>query len=125
VNAGMMRNIWPWMFVILMGTSLYGVQMQPDAEAIRLNNRGVALMGQQFTERAADAFAQAFRKDPRLAQAATNEGIALLTLQKLDDAKSWLQKSIAIDIANVPGLEPSVDQRSLRFLRLVPIALEN
>jgi tetratricopeptide (TPR) repeat protein len=74
--------------------------MRPDAEAIRLNNRGVALMGQQFTERAADAFAQAFRKDPRLAQAATNEGIALLTLQKLNDAKSWLRKSIAIDPAN-------------------------
>jgi len=66
-------------------------------EAILLNNRGVALMGQQFTERAADAFAQAFKEDPRLAQAATNEGIALLTLQKLDDAKTWLKKSIAID----------------------------
>ncbi|MGD1064052.1 MAG: tetratricopeptide repeat protein, partial [Terracidiphilus sp.] len=96
----MMRTIWPWMLAILMGTLTCGAQMRPDAEAIRLNNRGVALMGQQFTERAADAFAQAFRKDPRLAQAATNEGIALLTLQKLDDAKSWLQKSIAIDPAS-------------------------
>jgi tetratricopeptide (TPR) repeat protein len=68
-----------------------------DAEAVRLNNRGVALMGQQFTERAVDAFAAAFKKDPRLAQAAANEGIALLTQQKLDDARTWLQKSIAID----------------------------
>jgi tetratricopeptide (TPR) repeat protein len=75
-------------------------QARYDPEAVRLNNRGVALMGQQFTERAADAFAQAFKKDPQFAQAATNEGIALLTLQKLDDAKSWLQKSIAIDPNN-------------------------
>jgi tetratricopeptide (TPR) repeat protein len=68
-----------------------------NPDAVKLNNRGVALMGQQFTDRAADAFAQAFKLDPHLAQAATNEGIAQLTLQKLDDAKSWLQKSIAID----------------------------
>ena len=74
-----------------------GAQDRYDPEAVRLNNRGVALMGQQFTERAAEAFAEAFKKDPRLAQAATNEGIALLTLQKLDDAKTWLRKSIALD----------------------------
>jgi len=68
-----------------------------DAGAVRLNNRGVALMGQQFTDRAVETFAEAFKKDSRLAQAATNEGIALLAQQKLDDAKAWLQKSIAID----------------------------
>ena len=58
---------------------------------MRLNNRGVAQMGQQFTDRAADSFAAAFKKDPKLAQAAINEGIALLTLQKLDEAKNALQ----------------------------------
>ena len=67
------------------------------AEAIRLNNRGVALMGQQFTERAADAFAQAFKEDPKLAQAEVNEGIALLTLQKLDGAKKALRQALSID----------------------------
>jgi tetratricopeptide (TPR) repeat protein len=72
-------------------------QARDNAEAIRLNNRGVALMGQQFTERAADSFAEAFKKDPKLAQAAINEGIALLTLQKLDQAKKWFQKANAID----------------------------
>ncbi len=77
-----------------------GAQERGDPAAIELNNRGVALMGQQFTQRAADAFAEAFKKDPHLAQAATNEGIALLTLQKLDDAKAWLRKSIAIDPQN-------------------------
>ena len=72
-------------------------EIRYDPEAVRLNNRGVALMGQQFTERAAVAFAEAFKKDPRMAQAATNEGIAQLTLQKIEDAKTWLRKSIAID----------------------------
>jgi tetratricopeptide (TPR) repeat protein len=68
-----------------------------DAEALRLNNRGVAQMGQQFTDRAAATFAQAFDKDPKLAQAAINEGIALMTLQKLDEAETWFQKAIALD----------------------------
>jgi tetratricopeptide (TPR) repeat protein len=68
-----------------------------DAEAIRINNRGVAQMGQQFTDRAAATFADAMKKDPKLAQAAVNEGIALLTLQKLDDAKKALQAALALD----------------------------
>ena len=50
------------MLAILMGTPLLGAQARPDAEAIRLNNRGVALMGQQFTERAAETFATARRR---------------------------------------------------------------
>ena len=93
-----MRGVWAWALVFLAGMpALCGAQKHYDAEAIRLNNRGVALMGQQFTERAADNFAEAFKKDPRLAQAAVNEGIALLTLQKLDEAKKWLQQAIALD----------------------------
>ncbi len=88
------------MLAILMGTPLLGAQPQPDAEAIRLNNRGVALMSQQFTQRAANAFAEAFKKDPKLAQAAVNEGIALFAMQKLDDAKSFLHKAIALDPNN-------------------------
>ncbi len=71
-----------------------------DAEAVRLNNRGVAQMGQQFTDKAAATFADAFKKDPKLAQAAINEGIALMTLQKLDEAKTYLQKAIALDPKN-------------------------
>jgi hypothetical protein len=68
-----------------------GREARFDAEAVRTNNRGVAQMGQQFTERAADSFAEAFKKDPKLAQAAINDGIALMTLQKLDEAKKALQ----------------------------------
>ena len=71
-----------------------------DVDAIRLNNRGVALMGQQFTEKAADSFTAAFKKDPKLAQAAINDGIALMTLQKLDEAKKSLKNAIALDPNN-------------------------
>src|ERR1700690_988005 len=77
-----------------------GAQQRFDAEAIRLNNRGVALMGQQFTERAAESFAEAGRKDPKLAQAAINEGIALMTLQKLPEAQKALQTALALDPEN-------------------------
>ncbi len=74
-----------------------GAQARFDAEAVRLNNRGVALMGQQFTEKAEQSFAESFKKDPKLAQAAINDGIALLTLQKTDDAKKVLLGAIAIN----------------------------
>ena len=77
-----------------------GSPARSDAVAVRLNNRGVAQMGQQFTDRAADSFAEAFKKDPKLAQAAINEGIALMALQKLDEAKVWLEKAIALDPGN-------------------------
>ncbi len=96
----MMRKTWPFVLAILTVTPLLGALTPPDAEAIRLNNRGVALMSQQFTQRAADSFAAAFEKDPKLAQAAVNEGIALIAMQKLDEAKSYLHKAIAINPNN-------------------------
>jgi tetratricopeptide (TPR) repeat protein len=68
-----------------------------DAEAVRLNNRGVAQMGQQFTDRAADSFAAAMKKDPKLAQAAINEGIALMALQKLDESKKAFRVALDLD----------------------------
>jgi tetratricopeptide (TPR) repeat protein len=73
------------------------VQAYYDPQAIRLNNRGVALMGQQSTERAQEAFAQAFKLDAKFAQAATNDGIALYTLQKLSAAEKVLKQAIALD----------------------------
>jgi len=54
-------------------------------------------MGQQFTDRAAISFADAFKRDPKLAQAAINDGIALMTLQKLDDAKRAFKAALALD----------------------------
>ena len=71
-----------------------------DPQAIRLNNKGVALMGQQFTDRAATSFADALKRDPKLAQAAINDGIALMTLQKLDDAKRAFKAALALDPTN-------------------------
>ena len=100
MSQRMMPKAWPWILLLLMGTPLSEAQMQHDAEAIRLNNRGVALMGQQFTQRAAESFAAAFKKDPKLAQAAVNEGIALFTLQNLDEAGSLLRQGLALDPDN-------------------------
>ena len=77
-----------------------GAPAHYDPEAVELNNRGVAQMGQQLTDRARETFAQAFKRDPSLAQAAINEGIALLTLEKLDDAKRYFQQAIALDAHN-------------------------
>lgn len=71
-----------------------------DPDAIRINNRGVAEMGQQMTERAAATFTEAFDKDPHLTQAAINKGIALLYLQKIDEAKAALNAAIALDPNN-------------------------
>ena len=83
--------------ISMAAATIAGGQAQFNADAVRLNNRGVALMGQQFTEKAEQSFAEAFKKDPKLAQAAINDGIALLTLQKIDDAKKALRAGIAID----------------------------
>jgi len=85
--------------LLAMGLAAFG-QAGQDAEAVRLNNRGVAQMGQQFTEKAAASFTASFSKDPHLAQAAINRGIAMLTLQKLDEAKGSLEAAIKLDPKN-------------------------
>jgi tetratricopeptide (TPR) repeat protein len=93
-----MRMTGPLAFAFLVAVATAaGAQAQFDAEAVRLNNRGAAQMGQQLTDRAVVSFAQAFQKDPKLAQAAINEGIALLYLQKLDEAKKALRVALALD----------------------------
>ncbi len=77
-----------------------GAQARFKNEAIQLNNRGVALMGQQFTEKAEQAFAGAFAKDPAMAQAAINDGIALMTLQRLPDAEKSLKAALSLEPDN-------------------------
>ena len=94
-----MRMTGPLALVLLAATAA-GAEQRFDAEAVRLNNRGVAEMSQQFTDRAAASFAAAFKQDPKLAQAAINEGIALLYLQKPADAKVYFQQGIALDAAS-------------------------
>jgi Tfp pilus assembly protein PilF len=97
----MMRNFGPLalaFFGVVAGAA-WG-QAGNNAEAVRLNNRGVALMGQQFNERATGEFAKALQKDPKLAQAAINQGIAMLSLQRLDEAKKYLEQASAMDPDN-------------------------
>ena len=89
--------------VFLVAAVTAGAQARFKADAVRLNNRGVALMGQQFTEKAEQSFAAAFKDDPKLAQAAINDGIALLTLQKIDDAKKVLRAALVLDPDNAQG----------------------
>jgi tetratricopeptide (TPR) repeat protein len=89
-----------WLVLILsftLDTAFARAQAEYNPQAIRLNNRGVALMGQQSTEQAQQIFDQAFKLDPKLAQAAINDGIALYTLQKLDAAEKVLRQAIALD----------------------------
>jgi tetratricopeptide (TPR) repeat protein len=95
-----MRTIGAVALLVWMAAAGAHAAARFDAEAVRLNNRGVAQMGQQFTDRAADSFAAAMKKDPKLAQAAINEGIALMTLQKLDEAEKALRAAIALDPNN-------------------------
>src|ERR1700730_8105074 len=67
------------------------------AEAARLNNLGAAYMNQQLFEKGLKAFQQAAELDPQLTMARLNEGIALLNLQKVDDAKAALEAALKQD----------------------------
>ena len=60
------------------------------AEAIRLNNLGVAYMNQRRSEAALKNFDQAYALDPNLLAARLNEGIALLDLQRPEPAERVL-----------------------------------
>lgn len=67
---------------------------QRAAEALRLNNLGTALMGQQKFAQAAEMFARAAALDPHLDAAELNRGIALLNLQKTDEARKVITEFI-------------------------------
>src|SRR5580698_4965199 len=96
-----MQSVRPLALLILVAATAQCVaQAHFNAEAVQLNNRGVAQMGQQFTDRAAQSFADAFKKDPAMAQAAINEGIALLTLQKTADAEKYLKQALLLEPGN-------------------------
>jgi tetratricopeptide (TPR) repeat protein len=63
------------------------------AEAIRLNNLGVAYMNQRRSEAALKNFQQAYALDSNLLAARLNEGIALLDLQRSEPAEQALVKA--------------------------------
>src|SRR6185437_6858293 len=69
--------------------------------AARLNNIGVALMGQQFTEKALQKFDDAHKSDPASVTPMLNQGIALLYLRKLPEAEAVLKQATALDPTSV------------------------
>lgn len=73
---------------------------QAPAEAARLNNIGVALMSQQFTEKALAQFQAAHAADPSAVTPILNQGIALLYLQKLPEAEAALKQAASMDPKN-------------------------
>ena len=60
------------------------------AQAIRLNNLGVAYMNQGRTTEALESFRQALRRNPSLTAARLNEGVALIHAQRLAEARDAL-----------------------------------
>jgi Flp pilus assembly protein TadD len=71
------------------------------AEAIRLNNLGVAYMDRQETEKGLEYFQKAVAANPGLALARVNEGIGLVNAQRLDEARKLLNEVVAKDPQNV------------------------
>ncbi len=73
---------------------------RPSMEAARLNNIGVALMNQQFTDKALQKFEEAHKTDTSAAVPLLNKGIALLYLRRLPEAEEALKSATAIDANN-------------------------
>ena len=67
------------------------------ADAARLNNLGCAYMNQQFFEKALKNFQDAAAADPNLRVASVNQGIALLALSRVDEAKRALEDAVKSD----------------------------
>jgi tetratricopeptide (TPR) repeat protein len=84
--------------------ALRGAQAPPKvsapADAVRLNNLGVAAMNQQKFEVALGHFEQARARDASFGVARVNQAIALLALQRYDAAKAALDAALKEDPAN-------------------------
>src|SRR5207248_2375430 len=63
------------------------------AEAARLNNLGCAYMNQQLFEKGLNYFQDASAADENLSVAKVNQGIALLSLARIDAAKQILDEA--------------------------------
>jgi tetratricopeptide (TPR) repeat protein len=62
-------------------------------EAARLNNLGCAYMNQQLFEKALNSFQAAAAADPNLHVARFNQGVALSSLGRIDDARQILEQA--------------------------------
>jgi len=79
-------------------------EKKPDpTEAARLNNLGCAYMNQQLFEKGLKFFEDAAALDPNLKVARLNQGIALLSLARVDAAKKALEEAAKAD-----GKDPHV-----------------
>jgi tetratricopeptide (TPR) repeat protein len=71
-------------------TGSLALSQDGPAQAIRLNNLGVAYMNQARIDEALASFRQALQRDPSSSVARMNEGIALIQAQRLDEGRDAL-----------------------------------
>ncbi len=71
------------------------------ADAVRLNNLGVASMNQQKFEVALKYFQDASARDQSLTAATVNQAVALLALQRYEPAQQVLEATVKADDRNV------------------------
>ena len=82
-------------------------------EAARLNNLGAAYMNQQLFEKGLKSFRQAAELDPTLTMARLNEGIALLNMQKIDEARVALEDTLKQDQrTRMPGTTSACSRKT-------------
>ena len=72
-----------------------------NADAITLNNLGVATMNQQKPEVALERFEAAAKADPSLVAARVNQAIAMTALQRYEPAQQILDAIVKADPSNV------------------------
>jgi len=97
----------------LLATALILIAAAPEkksdpAEAARLNNLGCAYMNQQLFEKALKYFEDAAAADPNLRVAKVNQGIALLSLARVDPAKKILEEAAKEDASDPHKNDPHV-----------------
>ncbi|MCU1270199.1 MAG: repeat protein [Acidobacteriaceae bacterium] len=97
----------------LLATALILIAATPEkkldpADAARLNNLGCAYMNQQLFEKALKYFEEAAAADPNLRVAKVNQGIALLSLARVDAAKKVLEEAAKEDASDPQKKDPHV-----------------
>ncbi len=75
-------------------------KMTPAGRAVSLNQAGLTLVDKGDNEGAIAKFSAAIQKDPRLAAAHANRGIALMRLNKDADALNDLDEAIRLDASS-------------------------
>src|SRR5438874_13080962 len=91
-----------WILGLLAAVALIFLAASPEkkpdpTEAARLNNLGCAYMNQQLFEKGVKNFEDAAALDPNLRVAKLNQGVALLSLGRVDPAKKLLDEAAKLD----------------------------